>query len=182
MNTLEAKKALRKEIKTLKAHLTDAQKQEAEEKVLGGLLCDTKLMSCHNIIAYSSLPDELPTERIIRTLISRGHSVYLPVINGDNIEFHQYNNDDEMQVDNPYGISEPKQGQILPDNEPVSIIVPGIAFTANGKRLGRGGGYYDRFLETKKNSYKVGVGFLCQCVEDIPTEDFDIAMDRVIFG
>jgi len=183
MDTLEAKKTLRKEIKSLKAHLSDSQKLKAEEKVLGGLLRDKRFIASHNIIAYSSLPDELPTDNIIHTLIKQGHDIYLPVIVGDNIEFHMYEGEENLFSESLFGIKEPTSScKSLPDDEPVSIIVPGIAFTIDGKRLGRGGGYYDRYLTKQKNSYKVGVGFACQCVSEIPTEDFDITMDKVIFG
>ncbi|MCQ2229901.1 MAG: 5-formyltetrahydrofolate cyclo-ligase [Bacteroidales bacterium] len=183
MDTLEAKKSLRKEIKSLKARLTESQKQEAEEIVLGGLLRDKRFMSCQNIIAYSSLPDELPTSKIISELMRYGHNIYLPVIIGENIEFHLYEGVENMKEEVQFGIKEPLQScRVLPENEAVSIIVPGIAFTTTGKRLGRGGGYYDRYLTKQKNSYKVGVAFKCQCVTDIPTDEFDISMDKVLFG
>ena len=62
------------------------------------------------------------------------------------------------------------------------VIVPGIAFTPAGQRLGRGRGYYDRLLPRLRNAYKMGVCWPCQMVTAIPTEPHDMPMDCVITG
>jgi 5-formyltetrahydrofolate cyclo-ligase len=87
---------------------------------------------------------------------------------------------------NRYGIPEPAKGAIL---EPPAgdesgnrtvVLVPGLLFTSGGGRLGRGGGYYDRWLSTFGNRcYKIGVGFSCQIVAEIPAETHDIDLDMV---
>jgi 5-formyltetrahydrofolate cyclo-ligase len=60
--------------------------------------------------------------------------------------------------------------------------VPGIAFDAAGHRLGRGRGYYDRFLHSRDGSYcvKIGVCFDFQKVDEVPVDAHDIAMDKVV--
>ena len=60
------------------------------------------------------------------------------------------------------------------------ILVPGVAFSPNGYRLGRGKGYYDKFLSKYSNLFTVGVCFREQFYLDIPTEPHDIPMQRVI--
>ena len=61
------------------------------------------------------------------------------------------------------------------------ILVPGLAFTSEGLRLGRGGGYFDRLLEgALRGAYKVGVCFASQMIAALPTETHDVRMDRVI--
>lgn len=59
------------------------------------------------------------------------------------------------------------------------ILVPGIAFGQNGERLGRGKGFYDRFLESSK-ALKIGICFEEQIIENVPTEKWDINMDYII--
>ncbi len=62
------------------------------------------------------------------------------------------------------------------------FIVPGRAFTPDGKRLGRGRWYYDRFLSNKlyKKSRKIGICFDFQILEDIPVQKYDILMNKII--
>ena len=60
------------------------------------------------------------------------------------------------------------------------ILVPGLAFTASGQRLGYGGGYYDRFLSQHPNSYKVGIAFEFQLIDHLPVEPHDIRLDYII--
>ena len=59
-------------------------------------------------------------------------------------------------------------------------IVPGMAFDPQGHRLGRGRGYYDRFLPLIPQAYKIGLCFPFQLVGNVPTEPTDIAMDEVV--
>lgn len=61
------------------------------------------------------------------------------------------------------------------------VVVPGLAFTVNGHRLGQGGGWYDRFLaSTRDGCRKIGVGFDVQIVDEVPTEEHDVTLDMVI--
>ena len=65
------------------------------------------------------------------------------------------------------------------------MLVPGVAFTKDGKRLGHGKGFYDIYIERMKkaglNPYLCGICLPCQLVEDIPTDEHDILMDKVVF-
>ena len=64
---------------------------------------------------------------------------------------------------------------------PDVVIVPGLAFTVEGDRLGQGGGWYDRFLSnTATGCTKIGVGFDLQVIDSIPTEPHDVALDFVV--
>lgn len=80
-----------------------------------------------------------------------------------------------------YGISEPGPG---PKTERLDlIVVPGVAFAADGARLGRGGGFYDRFLATiPPTTMTVGVCFEFQRIAEIRNEPHDRKVDRVIIG
>lgn len=65
------------------------------------------------------------------------------------------------------------------------VIMPGCAFTADGKRLGHGKGYYDRFLARYKETfgefpYLIGVGFKEQIVDDLPVTELDVIINEVI--
>lgn len=60
-------------------------------------------------------------------------------------------------------------------------LVPGLAFTRDGRRLGRGRGYYDRFLaRLRPDCFKCGIGYDFQLVDDLPTEPHDVLLDAVV--
>ena len=74
---------------------------------------------------------------------------------------------------------------ILEPENPIKIkevdvfLVPGVAFTASGKRLGRGGGYYDKLLSKYPDTIKIGITFNERIMQDLPTESHDISMNYV---
>ena len=74
---------------------------------------------------------------------------------------------------------------ILEPENPIKIkevdvfLVPGVAFTVSGKRLGRGGGYYDKLLSKYPDTLKIGITFNERIMQDLPTESHDISMDYV---
>ncbi len=74
---------------------------------------------------------------------------------------------------------------ILEPENPIKIkevdvfLVPGVAFTASGKRLGRGGGYYDKLLSKYPDTLKIGITFNERIMQNLPTESHDISMDYV---
>jgi 5-formyltetrahydrofolate cyclo-ligase len=77
---------------------------------------------------------------------------------------------------------------VLPEDDPAPdpglidvVIVPGVAFTASGDRLGQGGGWYDRFLpKTRPDCTTIGVGFEPQLVDKLPTEPHDVRLDLIV--
>ena len=73
------------------------------------------------------------------------------------------------------------------DNDGLDImLIPGMAFTVNGKRLGRGKGYYDTYLLKAKNNMKqspktIALAFNEQVIDDVPIDDHDFLIDKVIY-
>jgi len=67
-----------------------------------------------------------------------------------------------------------------PSDSIAAILVPGLAFSANGERLGRGAGFYDRFLAQNPAALRVGIGFFEQVVNSVPHESFDQKLDIVL--
>lgn len=78
-------------------------------------------------------------------------------------------------------IFQPNLGQprCLPDSI-AAILVPGLAFSAHGERLGRGAGFYDRFLAQNPHALRIGIGFSEQILPQIPHEPFDQVLDIVL--
>ncbi len=104
------------------------------------------------VMVFSSIPGEPATESFVVWLRSAGKTVLFP-------------------EDDP--APEPTRPDV--------VIVPGIAFTAAGDRLGQGGGWYDRFLvDIREGCVTIGVGFEPQLIADLPTEPHDVRLEMVI--
>lgn len=104
----------------------------------------------------------------------------MPRVEGDVMNFYSY--DKDAMAAGAYGINEPQRGVPVQPYEIDAIVVPGVAFTAKGMRMGRGKGFYDRYLmQSGFAALKIGVCYREQLVPDIPTEPHDVPMDAVIY-
>ena len=170
------KKTLRAEIKALKKQHTKEQLSEQSEKILAQLEQHPDFVKAERVMLYSALPDEVQTQAFLEKWHLK-KQIILPTVVGDDIIPVAYGKDTCFAVGD-FNILEPQ-------NEPYKgdfdlIIVPGVAFDRKGNRLGRGRGYYDRFLCQHLDVKRIGICFDFQLLEEIPTEPFDITMDEVI--
>ena len=128
----------------------------------------------------SALPDEVPTQSLLDHLVAAGKTVLLPrVVNDTDMELRHYTGRHDLQP-GAYGIMEPV-GRPFTEYKQIDVaIIPGMAFDREGHRLGRGKGYYDRFLSRVPNIYKIGLCFSWQLVDSVPTDEHDIRMDETV--
>lgn len=177
MDTVEEKKELRREIRRRKALMSDGERRAASCLILEALEALPEFREAGVVLAYSSLPDEVGTEELLKRWGER-KVIALPVVVGERLELRKY---DGVHVRAGYrGIMEPSEGAAEVSPSEVGLaIVPGMAFDGAGRRLGRGGGYYDRLLPLL-SCPKVGVCFGCQLVERVPVEECDIIVDSVL--
>ncbi len=149
---------------------------------LSSLLADAKV-----VMAYWPLPDEVDIRPLLDMLATSGKTVLLPKVTGDEtMELHRYTSRDEM-AEGAFHIMEPT-GPLFAAEEQIDVaLIPGVAFDAACHRLGRGKGYYDRFLSrhlTASTSHPsprlIGVCFPFQRVADVPSETHDVVMDEVV--
>ena len=171
---------LRRQIQQIKRQFTPQQLEELSLLIISSLR--PLLAEAQTIMAYYSLPDEVNTHALIDELVAEGKTVLLPKVTGaDTMELRRYTGRADLQ-EGAYHILEPV-GEPFTDLSAIDLIlVPGLAFDAAGHRLGRGRGYYDRFLHSKNRPYcvKIGVCFDFQKVDEVPVDAHDIAMDKVV--
>lgn len=132
------------------------------------------------VLGYAASPEELDPVFALDELRDRGVRVALPRISGPGtLALHECTPAD--LVEGPFGISQPCEtsSTIGPDQVRV-VIVPGVAFDTHGRRLGYGGGYYDRLLASMRSATFVGLAFDGQLAEEIPAEPHDIRMHWVV--
>ena len=171
------KDELRQYITQQKRQFTPQQLAQLSLPVLDRLrplLCDAKV-----ILAYYSLPDEVDTHTLIHELVAEGKTILLPkVLDDTTMELRQYTGPQDLS-EGAYHIMEP-MGAPFKDLSQIDVaLIPGLAFDPQGHRLGRGKGYYDRFL-TAFTGKTIGVCFDFQKVAEVPVDAHDVAVDRVV--
>ena len=150
------KKELRAYIKTLKKQHTKEQLMEQSEKILAKLEHHPNFVKAEKIMLYSALPDEVQTQAFLEKWHLK-KTIILPTVVGDDIIPVEYAKDTDFALGD-FNILEPQ----------------------NENRIGRGKGYYDRFLCQHLDTKRIGICFDFQLVEEVPTEPLDIKMDEVI--
>ena len=95
------------------------------------------------------------------------------------MNFFRINNTDKLQIGS-YNILEPQNGTVYQDSTNSIILVPGIAFSTQGARIGFGKGFYDKFYQTH-HVYKLGITYK-ECIIDEDFNDkFDVPLDDIIY-
>lgn len=138
------------------------------------------LHTARTILLYNSMPDEVNTHGLIASLHKQGRCVLLPRMkNEEDLELVRYKGKMGLRMSDRYGILEP-EGEPFTEYESIDLaIIPGMAFTLDGERLGRGKGYYDRLLAKMPGVYKLGLCFPFQILDAIPSDENDVLMDEV---
>lgn len=178
------KNILRARIRTkLKAQRL-ASRRNRSIKITGKLFECECFKKAARVAFFVSLPEEVDTRRMIDRALRAGKFVAVPKcdLKKGRINFYDIKSRKELKK-GILGIPEPKGD---PARRRIGsrfdcVVVPGIAFDKKFNRLGRGGGFYDRFLRTTgKRTFKVGIGYAFQLVPKVPTDSHDTRLDLVI--
>ena len=132
---------------------------------------------------FYPLPEE---PDLLGLLADRTKRFVFPIVREDGLQWRAAAGEHDFQtrdIGTRRPLMEPSAGQSVEARELDLLLVPGLAFTLSGGRLGRGGGYYDRALTTlREDALSVGVCFACQLVDVLPLEDHDQVVQRVLCG
>jgi 5-formyltetrahydrofolate cyclo-ligase len=134
------------------------------------------------VLAYAALRFELDPSHAVAQAAAAGKTVLLPRMlpESGELSLHVYKPGDEL-TESGFGVREP-----LADSERIApervdlVLVPAIAFDARGYRLGYGKGFYDRLLPTLVRAERIGLAFELSLLPQLPNEDHDIAVQRVV--
>ena len=170
-----AKAAARKLARAKRGGLANA---EAPARLVEALLAQHAPPKGAIIAGYWPMGDEMDPRPLMLALASRGHAIALPVtpLSGQPLAFRAWAPGGALRP-GPMGTSEPAEGALV---NPDWLLVPLLAFDRAGRRLGYGGGYYDRTLAALPGAKPIGIAFAGQQVEAIPEEDFDERLDAVV--
>lgn len=190
------KSELRATMKQRNRALAPNEKRAAAERIFAAVGALPEFAQARCVACFCALPDEPPTAEALHCW-SGSKRVVVPRVEGDTMRFYDYRPD--ALVRGAFGIDEPSVGASggpvgasatdggfvheCPPETLDLVVVPGVAFTRDGARLGRGRGYYDRYLsQPGLRAFCVGVCFAHQLVDALPVEPHDRAMDAVCAG
>ncbi|MBC8523456.1 5-formyltetrahydrofolate cyclo-ligase [PVC group bacterium] len=172
MNKKEQRRAA---IDRVRAMTTDSKKR-ASAAIAKNLSTIASIESASTIMAYLPLQQEVDLRPLIELWISADKTVCIPIVNWDDCSMKAGRitsiTKDEL-VETRYGLLEPKQMNPVQVDSIDIVVVPGIAFDKSGSRLGRGGGFYDRFLLNARPPISIGVAFEEQIINRVDLEPHD---------
>ena len=173
----EQKTALRQKIR---AALANLRSRAARSEKLCAAIVDSAAWRRASVVAIFA---PMETEPDIELLWPHAHGKTLcyPTIRMGGLDFIAVSHADSVKI-GQWGFREPvfDPAHVIPPDEFDLVLVPGAAFTADGHRLGRGGGFYDKLLATPGfRAFKIGICFDCQLVAAVPLEAHDQRVDRV---
>ena len=162
--------------------MTEAQKASQSLCVCEKIIAMQEWEEATDVLLYAALPDEVDLSSLFVSALSQRKTIWLPVVDGDVLRIRKYV-EGKLTVSEGFHIIEPTpEAEELTQENYSRIdlaIVPGRAFTLDGDRMGRGKGYYDKFLAfTSCKTY--GVAFSCQIVAALPVEEWEKKLDKVI--
>ena len=170
------KKDLRQSIRAAKKQHTAEELQRQSEAVMQKLAAHPRFLAAEKVMLYASLPDEVGTLAFIENW-RHSKTIVLPTVVGDDIIPVELA-DDTVFAEGNFHIPEPQNHPYTGDFD--LIVVPGMAFDPEGHRLGRGRGYYDRFLAIHPEVYTIGLCFDFQLVPVVPSEPHDHPINEIL--
>lgn len=179
------KGALRGEIKSrLKA--VSVEEFRVQGLAAAALLRSSSVWSCfRTVFLFLSMNFEIDTLPLFEAAVEDGKKVFVPKAADNRLAFFSAARADGPWQKGSFGIREPVTGEPARHKDfPALIITPGLAFDRNGNRLGKGGGYYDRFfagLDAERGRYAaIGLCMDFQVVERVPTDEKDKKIDYIL--
>lgn len=178
---IRRKRHLRARIREQKLLWSPEEEAVRSACIRAHLLALPELQQAQNIFCYVSIAGEPDTKELIEALLRAGKQVSVPKCLGEGrMEARRIRSLDVLRPTAPFGIPEPAGDAPLQAPEEIDfVLVPGLAFDLRGGRLGKGAGYYDRYLPHVRG-FKCGVCFHDGLVEQVPISAHDIRMDLVL--
>mgnify|MGYP006274802437 CR=1 FL=1 len=175
------KAPLRRQVRARRAAINPATRQVYAEQArrLAGELPEVRRASC--VFVYVSTGPEVGTRHLIADLLDAGKTVAVPVITeaGDGVMFAAPLVSLDELGPGRFGIPAPRDPRRL--ETPIdAVLAPCVAVTEDGRRLGAGGGYYDRFLADHAAAFTAALAFEAQLVDDVPFHPHDRRVDAIV--
>ncbi len=180
----QQKAEIRRQVLAKLAAMGDEQRHEGSVAACARLMTLEVFQHASVVMLYMPLASEVDLTPVAIRCFQTGKTVCVPLVDWkrrdmEPVEVTSFD-DHVMEVDE-HGLRMPRGGAPIPPDLLDLVVVPGLAFDAHGHRLGRGGGYYDRFLgRLRRTAATVGLGFDVQITDEVPVNDGDVSVDIVV--
>jgi 5-formyltetrahydrofolate cyclo-ligase len=180
MSIDDDKHALRKRYRAIRSAIPEIERVARSDRLAQQLLALPVFEQASSVFVYVSSGSEVQTLKLIAGLLGQGKTIAVPRVLPEPgvMQPIVFDSLDDF-APGRFGILEPTTHEALAETPDITIV-PGLAFTATGGRLGQGGGYYDRYLAQHPTTHTIGLCFMEQLVETLPIADNDIPMDEVM--
>jgi 5-formyltetrahydrofolate cyclo-ligase len=180
----ERKADIRARMRRFLASMDDARRHEASAAACAHLVGLAEFRRAPTVMLYMALPGEVDLGPAAAACFAAGKVVCVPRVDWargsiDAVEVASL--DDREMTRDERGLRVPRAGSSVAPELLDLVVVPGLAFDPAGRRLGRGAGFYDRFLgRLRLSAMRVGIAFDGQVIDTVPTGDRDLAVDIVV--
>ena len=177
------KREIRREMTAALAAMSPAEAEAGSARTCAAAASLAEFLTAQTVMLYHPIPGELDCLPLVREAWRRGKTVLLPKVSAAERRMAAVcwrSPDDEMTA-GAFGIREPARGEPWPVGDLDLVIVPVLACDRRGVRLGRGGGFYDRFLARDAlRATTCGLAFARQLVDALPAEAHDVPLGIVV--
>jgi len=182
MDEMTDKREIRKKIMTLRNAMPVEAIAAKSCEIVRRLKELREIRESFTLMVYLSFGSEVLTDDLIRWGWAEGKRIVVPFCHPESRVLTPclLGGFAELETGH-YGIREPKADRLrpVPREEIDAVLIPAVAFDRQGRRVGYGGGYYDRFLPEIPRAARIGAAFACQIVPEIPTDRYDVQVDRI---
>ena len=188
MSTVTDSSALKKTIREQAhaARLAQLNKDEVSQTIVDRFMQLPEYQQAQTVMFYVDVRTEVRTRQALPAALASGKRIVIPYCVDGELELFHLESMDELEL-GMYRILEPKAelrgipAKKTPVEELDLVMVPGVAFDRRGGRTGHGKGYYDKLLEhALSKTPLIALAFECQLFPEIPMQDHDIFMDKVV--
>lgn len=174
----DRKAALRRSVRDARRALSAGERQRASEAISARIRLLPELLTAGVVLVYAASATEVDVEVAVTDLRRRGIRILYPRVRGAELDLVPVADGLDL-VAGHRGIREPVGAAVDPAMVD-AVVVPGVAFDLRGRRLGQGGGHYDRLLHKIGAALRIGVAFTCQVVPRVPAEAHDVTVDLLV--
>lgn len=177
----DAKRALRAELLARRRALGPEERRERSRAIAARLEALERFRAARTVALFAPLGAEVDATLALPAALARGASVLFPRAVPGSLRLAFARCAPADLVRGPFGALEPPASAAEPSPDEIDcVVMPGVAFSEDGLRLGRGGGHYDATLAAMPRAFRIGLAFDAQIVPALPREPHDASLDAVV--